>query len=448
MQGGNEKQPDREEVLQKEIAALREEIEKLKRETRYVLPKETTMPDATSMELEQCARNEHCPEIEESMVEIKDKMKEWQTLMVMPDFTELKSEDIWANDGTFQVWKRQQLQQMEDMSSMVISVLQCQQKLSEEREKKATELKKRKQEYVQVECMCETQLQTKEQLKAQVEICFRQCVDAIQKWNDFVTKKIQTKKEVRLLQHALDMRQTLDMQCEEHFNKLKEWNELMEQQIYKKDEWIADMYEQLQKTWYKWTPQEITVFMAQTLKCEKAEMSKLHGLLCKHNINGQSLLSISKKEFIDIFQIQSFAKASLIFDNIHKIAAKYPIPNGQQQKREPDPTIPTEFLCPLSKTIMNDPVIALDQITYDRLSLQNFCRDKTNPLSPCNGKPLTKNGELLLYSNHSLRRRIQQCAKVIFFWFCKNLEHNTIHIKVIFFEKSVSHFKLHSIQKE
>ncbi len=48
--------------------------------------------------------------------------------------------------------------------------------------------------------------------------------------------------------------------------------------------------------------------------------------------------------------------------------------------------IPEEFLCPITLTIMKDPIIMSDGQTYEREAIANHL--KISPLSPLTRKPL------------------------------------------------------------
>ncbi len=74
---------------------------------------------------------------------------------------------------------------------------------------------------------------------------------------------------------------------------------------------------------------------------------------------------------------------------------------------------PHELLCPLSLEIMTDPVLAADGITYDRRSIEEYIRSRSEGIgshhytliaSPTTGKPLS---DLKLVSNQFVKNQIQ-----------------------------------------
>jgi hypothetical protein len=52
----------------------------------------------------------------------------------------------------------------------------------------------------------------------------------------------------------------------------------------------------------------------------------------------------------------------------------------------------THFICPLSKVLMTDPVVANDGVSYQRDALTKYIAERRGKLllSPTNGKPIAK----------------------------------------------------------
>ncbi|ETO16048.1 hypothetical protein RFI_21314, partial [Reticulomyxa filosa] len=73
---------------------------------------------------------------------------------------------------------------------------------------------------------------------------------------------------------------------------------------------------------------------------------------------------------------------------------KYPINVIDSDKNDAKQVIPKEYLCPLSNSIMDDPVIALNGITYDRSSIMNQYQSISNYYS------LLIDGNLRLYPDY------------------------------------------------
>ena len=69
--------------------------------------------------------------------------------------------------------------------------------------------------------------------------------------------------------------------------------------------------------------------------------------------------------------------------------------------------IPDEYCCPISKEIMQDPVIASDGNTYERSAITTWLeRSSTSPLTR---QPL----EQALFPNHNLKKLVAQWTKAV-----------------------------------
>ncbi|ETN99451.1 U-box domain-containing protein, partial [Reticulomyxa filosa] len=132
--------------------------------------------------------------------------------------------------------------------------------------------------------------------------------------------------------------------------------------------------------------------------------NQFNDIIKKKKIDGISLLKMSKNDLMDIFDFEIFSNACTIHDSFTEIYKKHPIhtvgsDEGVQQY------IPKEYLCSLSKSIMKDPVIALNGTTYDRSSIMDQYQNIPDYYS------LMIDGKLELYPDHSLRQKIQQFFK-------------------------------------
>jgi hypothetical protein len=65
--------------------------------------------------------------------------------------------------------------------------------------------------------------------------------------------------------------------------------------------------------------------------------------------------------------------------------------------------IPSEFLCPLTKKVMTDPVILTDGNSYERPAIQQWLQ--TNDRSPCTNEMLAD--KTIMIPNHALKKAIE-----------------------------------------
>ncbi|ETO11008.1 hypothetical protein RFI_26368, partial [Reticulomyxa filosa] len=134
---------------------------------------------------------------------------------------------------------------------------------------------------------------------------------------------------------------------------------------------------------------------------KKSKINQLHEIIKKNKIDGMLLSKLSKTDLMNIFNFKMLCQACNIYDSFNEICKKYPMNMTDFDKD----AIPKEYLCPLSKSIMNDPVIALNGITYDRSSIMNQYQSIPNYSS------LFIDENLRLYPDYGLRQNIQNFLK-------------------------------------
>ncbi|ETO00155.1 hypothetical protein RFI_37304, partial [Reticulomyxa filosa] len=123
-----------------------------------------------------------------------------------------------------------------------------------------------------------------------------------------------------------------------------EFNIKLQQLIEDSQKWKEKQWSELEKKWSVWNSQEIAIFVAHTLKCKKSK-----------RLDRTSLLKMSKNDWMDIFNLETFSQACLIHDSFTQICNKYPIHVIDSADNNAQQDIPKEFLCPLSNCIMKDP---------------------------------------------------------------------------------------------
>ncbi|ETO02245.1 hypothetical protein RFI_35191, partial [Reticulomyxa filosa] len=160
-------------------------------------------------------------------------------------------------------------------------------------------------------------------------------------------------------------------------------------------------WSEIEMKWSKWNSQEISIFIGHTLECKKSKINQVHEIIKKNKIDGMLLLKLSKADLMSIFDFEMLSQACIIYDSFNEICKRYPINVIDSAKQ----AVPKEYLCPLSNSIMNDPVIALNGITYDRSSIMNQYQSIPNHSS------LLIYGKLSLFPDHGLRQNIQKFLK-------------------------------------
>ncbi|ETO01799.1 hypothetical protein RFI_35640 [Reticulomyxa filosa] len=238
------------------------------------------------------------------------------------------------------------------------------------------------------------------QLKKEADEAIMRYTECVKQYNnlcwmesDLEFEKQQKKQEIGYIDELLAFNDKLIKdfcRLNENIQKLTQDNQ----------KWIDEHWKELQEKWCKWNSQEIAIFIGHTLKCEKSKMSILYETIKKNTIDSMALLKMSKKDWMDTFELKKFFEACLVYDSFAQICHNYPMDAMSYGERD----IPKEYLCPLSTRIMTDPVIALDGVTYDRSSIINHYHNLSN-------SSLTIDGELKLFPDHFLQQKIQNFLK-------------------------------------
>ena len=134
--------------------------------------------------------------------------------------------------------------------------------------------------------------------------------------------------------------------------------------------------------------------------------------MIKRNINGKSLQHFNDSR-LDMIGIQDFNIAVFLMKQITTLRNKYRLndDNDNGNDKENDNgihknKIPSKFICPITKQIMKDPVIAFDENIYERSAIEKYLKENnTSPITDEEAYTLS------LFSNKQLKKEIQAyCA--------------------------------------
>eukprot|EP00483_Globobulimina_turgida_P010512 UN10533 len=127
--------------------------------------------------------------------------------------------------------------------------------------------------------------------------------------------------------------------------------------------------------------------------------------MTKQNISGLTLQHIDINTLY-LFGINDFQIRSDIFKSIKSLIRKYPMDNqkNDDEKEKTFASIPTpqKFMCPISKSIMTEPVIAFDGNTYEKSAIEQYL--KLNKKSPITNQAACT---MLLYPNVGIKQEIE-----------------------------------------
>ena len=145
-------------------------------------------------------------------------------------------------------------------------------------------------------------------------------------------------------------------------------------------------------------------------------MTAIEEKMTEQGVTGESIPNFDKRDLAD-FGFTNFNLRIAIAKQIRLLCEKYPR-EGDDQVGHDGPDIPTdtvdvirnkeppkEFLCPISNELMYDPVIAFDNITYDRTNIVKYLEEHSK--SPSTGES-DKDQRILntLFPNRNLKKRI------------------------------------------
>ncbi|XP_041663784.1 WD repeat, SAM and U-box domain-containing protein 1-like [Cheilinus undulatus] len=127
----------------------------------------------------------------------------------------------------------------------------------------------------------------------------------------------------------------------------------------------------------------------QTWLCEEG-LKELNSIFKVNNIDGAELNKLNKETAAEL-GIESVGLRGRLLRKIEALKAEQ---NGSEA--------PDEFLCPITRELMKDPVIAADGYSYERESIESWIRGK-NKTSPMTNLPLQTS---MLTPNRSLKMAI------------------------------------------
>ncbi|XP_048455515.1 WD repeat, SAM and U-box domain-containing protein 1 isoform X1 [Rhincodon typus] len=125
------------------------------------------------------------------------------------------------------------------------------------------------------------------------------------------------------------------------------------------------------------------------------ELQDLIAVFKSNNIDGQELLSLTKENLQNDLKVGSLGLRNKAMRKIEELKAKMELICVE---------VPDEFLCPISREIMTDPVIASDGYSYEREAIESWINTKKRT-SPMTNKPLETS---LITPNRTLKMAIDR----------------------------------------
>ncbi|XP_011893860.1 PREDICTED: WD repeat, SAM and U-box domain-containing protein 1 isoform X2 [Cercocebus atys] len=126
--------------------------------------------------------------------------------------------------------------------------------------------------------------------------------------------------------------------------------------------------DQLKQFTEDWSEEDVSTWLcAQDLK-------DLVGIFKMNNIDGKELLNLTKESLADDLKIESLGLRSKVLRKIEELRTKV---------KSLSSGIPDEFVCPITRELMKDPVIASDGYSYEKEAIENWISKKkrTSPMT-------------------------------------------------------------------
>ncbi|XP_021572003.1 WD repeat, SAM and U-box domain-containing protein 1 isoform X2 [Carlito syrichta] len=117
-----------------------------------------------------------------------------------------------------------------------------------------------------------------------------------------------------------------------------------------------------------WSEEEVSMWLcAQGLK-------DLVDIFKRNNIDGKELLNLTKESLTDDLKIESLGLRSKLLRKIEELRTKV---------KSLSSGIPDEFVCPITRELMKDPVIASDGYSYEKEAMENWISKnrRTSPMT-------------------------------------------------------------------
>eukprot|EP01084_Bolivina_argentea_P260919 440779_1 len=233
------------------------------------------------------------------------------------------------------------------------------------------------------------------ELQKKIQFDFKKCNDMINQENALFCSVQEA--EINKKQNDVQM-ETLKLSTTTCVSVIEQYNNFMQQSkqyIEKLNEKFSIRWNEFESKWMNWSSKDIIIwFKYKTIKMntEQIHWANIEKQLRNRNISGKSLLHFNNLVF-DLIGLHDFEIVTHLQSSISVLNKK----NNVKKK------IPKEYLCPITKQIMQNPVIAFDGYCYDRNAIAKYL--KVHNKSPISGATADCD---MLFPNNTLKEKIQR----------------------------------------
>ena len=198
--------------------------------------------------------------------------------------------------------------------------------------------------------------------------------------------------------------------CDELINKYADFIDKNKDKIYQMKQKFEQEFNVFETRCWEWTENDLIIWVQYKLINDNIgdiNWENVLQTLKKVNIKGSNLDTLANNSlYIQHLGIMNIEITVKLHEYIKELINKHPKPLNDDEKTsqiEGDSNtnidIPSEYICPLSNKIMNEPVRAYDNIIYDKQNILNWFNDgnKTSPkIKDKDGNPkLMRNQRLI-----------------------------------------------------
>lgn len=228
---------------------------------------------------------------------------------------------------------------------------------------------------------------------------------------------IRTSDEMKELKNKLN-------RCSWLIKEYQKFDEINDVTIREMTSYFAVKWAQFRKCWFRWTSKEI-IYWIQYLVAENklvlsgsADLEQIENELAEGGLDGSWFERLSKSDLKQIgFEVYNDRKE--LYDKIQELVAEHPnvrtynygdegqfqTASAAENERCRGVVVPSQFLCPISKRIMMEPVQIFDDFTYEKDTILAYLAQ--NKRSPMTNEECDSEDELMVLPNRKLSQQIQ-----------------------------------------
>ena len=238
------------------------------------------------------------------------------------------------------------------------------------------------------------------------------CNNKINKENELLINIKNKNHVLSLLDEQHEKLQIASTKCISVISAYSEFQENNNEYIQFIKKHFNNKWTESESKWWEWNIIDIiSWFKYKTIGMDTNNLNwkSIETEMRKRNINGKSLQHFNDSR-LDMIGIHDFNISVILMKEIVTLRTKYNYiynnddtkDNDNDDDDDVEDKIPSKFICPLTKQIMRDPVIAFDGNVYEREAIKKHLKEKK--VSPITGE---KAFTIILFPNQQLKKEIQ-----------------------------------------